>query len=352
MLARTRAKFLIMAALVAIIAFAVVEGLYWWRHVTVTNAWLDADFTVMTSSVNGTVQRIEVKKGDAVAAGTLLAVMDSEIVELGIISLEADLEQARAEKNLVESELTAFRQDIRDQIETQETIIAVQAHELETLERRLAIAKETMDRNATLVQRNVISTQTNDAFKDRVLEITSEIRGLETKIAEKQRKIAELKGMKTQEAIFQSRIAVIERGIQKLEVSIRQSRRELDKMHIYAPIDAVVNEVYVNAGSYIEDADRVFLLHDPVNLWIEAPVDDSEIRHVAVGQPVEIDIEAHPYVEFTGRVAAIGRATVGSMTGNNDSSRGAPRLPVRIELDPTVYPLWPGVRATVHIRIR
>ena len=352
MLARTRAKFLIMAVMAGVIAFAVVEGLYWWRHVTVTSAWLDADFTVMGSGVNGRIKRIEVKKGDTVAAGTLLATMDSEIVELDIVSLEADLEQARAEKELVESELSAFRQDIQDQIETQEIIMASLSRELETLERRQEIAQSTMDRNAGLIQRKVISRQTNDTYRDRLLEITSNLRELQTKISEKQRKIAELKGMAVQEAIYKSRIQVIDRGIQKLEVRIRQSRRELAKMHIYAPLDAIVNEVYVNAGAYVEDGDRVFLLHDPKNLWIEAPVEDSEVRHVSVGQPVEIDIEAHPYVEFTGRVAAIGLVTVGSMSGNNDSSRGAPQLPVRIDLDQSDYPLWPGVRATVHIRIR
>lgn len=352
MLARTRAKFVLMAALVALIAFAVVEGLHWWRNVTVTSAWLDADFTVLGSGVNGRIERIEVQKGDSVKAGALLAAMDSEVVELGIVSLEADLEQARAEKALVENELNAFLQDIADQIETQETIIGLLGRELETLERRLAIAQSTMVRNATLIERRVISTQTNDAYKDRELEITSELRELQTRVSEKQRKIAELKGTMTQQAIFQSRIEVIDRGIQKLEIQIRQSRLELAKMHIYAPLDAVVNEVYVMAGTYVEDADRVFLLHDPARLWIEARVDDSEIRHVAVGQPVDIDIEAHPYVEFTGRVTAIGRATVGSMNGNNDASRAAPKLPVRIELDPSDYALWPGVRATVHIRIR
>ena len=341
-----------MAVLVAIIAFAVVEGLYWWRHVTVTSAWLGADFTTMGSSVNGRIKRIHVQMGDTVEAGTLLATMDSEIAELDAMSLEADLEQARAQKALVESELSAFQQDIRDQIKTQETVLALQSRELETLKRRLSIAQSTRGRNAKLIKSGVISKKTNDAARDRALEITSELRELQTKLSEKQRKIAELNGTTTQEAIFRSRIEVINRGIKKLEVRIQQSRRLLAKMHIYTPINAVVNDVYVNAGTYVEDGDRVFLLHDPAKLWIEAPVDDSAVRHVSVGQRVEVDIEAYPYVEFTGTVAAIGHVTVGSMTGDNDASRGAPKLPVRIALDPSDHPLWPGVRATVHIRIR
>jgi membrane fusion protein, multidrug efflux system len=296
------------------------------------------NFTVMGSGVNGQIKRIEVQKGDTVKAGTLLATMDSEIAELDAVSLEADLAQARAQKTLVENELSAFQQDISDQIKTQETIIVLQNRELETLKQRLGIAQSTMARNAKLIERQVMSRKTNDTSKDRA--------------PEKQRKIAELKGTTTQEAIFKSRIEVIDRGIEKLEVRIQQAQRELTKMHIYAPINAVVNDVYVNAGVYVEDGDRVFVLHDPAKLWIEAPVDDSQVRHVSVGQRVEVDIEAYPYVEFTGKVVAVGQATVGSMTGNNDASRGAPKIPVRIALDPSDHPLWPGVRATVHIRIR
>ena len=155
MLARTRAKFLIMALLVGVIAFAVVEGLYWWRHVTVTSAWVGADFTVMGSGVNGRIKRIDVKKGDRVKAGALLATMDSEIAELDAVSLEADLDQAQAQKALVESELAAFQQDVRDQIKTQQTVLGLQRRELETLKRRMGIAQSTMDRNAKLIRRQV-----------------------------------------------------------------------------------------------------------------------------------------------------------------------------------------------------
>ena len=60
MLAGARAKFLVMTVLTVIVAFVFVEGLHWWRHVTVTNAWLDADFTTMGSGVNGRIERIDI----------------------------------------------------------------------------------------------------------------------------------------------------------------------------------------------------------------------------------------------------------------------------------------------------
>ncbi len=349
---RGRLKIIVLAALIGIVAFAVVEGLHWWRHVTVTSGWIDADFTEMGSGVNGRIKRIEVRKGDSVRAGDLLATMDSEIAELDVVSIEAELAKTKAEKIRVQAELAAFRRDVGDRTRTLEAVLALQAREAETLTRRLGIAGATVDRNATLMRRQTISRQTDDTARDRLLDVTSDLRALETEMAEKQRKIVELQGSTTQEAIFGSRIAVIDREIDKLGVGLRQAQRLLAKMHIYAPIDAVVNEVYVNAGAYVEDGDRVILLHDPKKVWIEAPVDDSEIRHIAVGQPVDIDVEPYPYETFAGKVAAVGKVTIGAMKGENEASRSSPKIPVIVDFEPTDRPLWPGARATVNIRIR
>ena len=352
LLSRRRLKLIVLTAAVGLIALAFVEGLHWWRHVTVTSSWIDADFTEMGSGVNGRIERIEVRKGDAVRTGDILATMDSEIAALDVVAIEADLAKARAEKIKVEAELGAFQRDVRDRTQTLQAVLDLQARELETLRRRLSLANATVERNAKLVSRQTISRQTDENARDRLLDVTSDLRALETQMAEKRRKIAELQGSTAEEAIFQSRIVVIEREIDKLSVGLRQAKRSLAKMHIYAPIDGVVNEVYVNAGAYVEDGDRVMLLHDPKKLWIEAPVDDSEIRHIRVGQPVEIDIEPYPYDTFVGTVAAVSQVTIGAIKGEGQSDRASPRIPVHIDLAPTDRPLWPGARATVSIRIR
>lgn len=351
-LSRGRLKIFIVVALVGVIAAGVVEGLHWWRHVTVSSAWIDADFTVMGSGVNGRIARIEARKGDTVKRGDLLATMDSEIAELNVASIDADLAKGLAEKAEVEAELAAFQRDLVDRADTLRAVLQLQAREQSTLRRRHAIAQETVKRNDRLIKRQAISKLTADRARDQLLDIEADLRGLETTMAEKQRKLVELDGYKSREAIFRSRIAVIERANDALAVQHRRAKSLLRKMHIYAPIDAVVNEVYVNAGAYVEDGDKVFLLHDPSKLWIEGPVDDSDVRHVAVGQSVDIDVDAYPYEAFQGRVASVGQVTVGAMAEINGASRSAPRIPVIIELEPTDRQLWPGVRATVNIRVR
>jgi membrane fusion protein (multidrug efflux system) len=126
-------------------------------------------------------------------------------------------------------------------------------------------------------------------------------------------------------------------------------------MHIRAPIAGIIDEVYVSAGVYVEDADRAFLLHDPNALWLEAQIDESDIRHVVSGQPVTIEFDAYPFEYYQGRVRAIGRATLGSMTSGGEEAldpRLAQRIPVLIELPEMDKAIWPGMRASANITVR
>ena len=77
---------------------------------------------------------------------------------------------------------------------------------------------------------------------------------------------------------------VIDRNIDKLQVLLAQSRQRLKEMDIYSPTNGIVNDIYVQPGAYVEDGDQAFLLHEPAMLWIEADINESDIRHVRVGQ--------------------------------------------------------------------
>ena len=184
-------KIVVFAVLVGGIAIGVTEGLHWWRHVIVTNAWIDADFTIMGSGVNGRIARIEVRKGDTVKRGDLLAIMDSEIAELNIASIDANLAKGHADKARVEAELSAFQRDMVDRAETFQAVLKFQTRELQPLRRRHALARKTVKRNDLLIKRRVISKQTADRARDQVLDIEADIRSLETKMAEQRRKLVD-----------------------------------------------------------------------------------------------------------------------------------------------------------------
>jgi len=193
-----------------------------------------------------------------------------------------------------------------------------------------------------------------DDAADRLLEVTSKIHSLETAIQTKLRQLLELRSALGKEAVFKTRIQAIERAIDIINVQLRQSQQRLEDMDIRAPIAGIIDEVYVSAGVYMEDGDRAFLMHDPNALWLEARIDESDIHQVAVGQPVNIEFDAYPFEYFSGKVRAIGNATLGSMANgtSNVDLRLAQRIRVLIDLPKIDKPTWPGMQASINIAVR
>lgn len=352
---RFASRLLGLLLLVALVTVGVREGLHWYRHVYEPNASIEADITRLASSVNAKVQTIHVQRGQSVRRGELLASMEADVARLEVDSIAADLEKEKAVRAQVEAELAYFRTELDDRVATAREAVRLLDDERATLRERLAIARKNVERNSELLSRSMVARQRIDEANDKLLEVTGLLRDLETKLKTAERRLDELEGQRKQESIYQSRIAVIDRNIEKLRILLAQAAQQLEDMHIYSPIDGVVNELYVNPGTYVEDGDPVLLLHDPNQLWIEANIDESDIRHVKVGQDVVIDIDAYPYEHFVGRVRTIGHITLSMMRseqGERERARAAQKIPVIIDLPKMDRVVWPGMRAAVNIVIR
>lgn len=348
----SRASIAVLA--IAIVAISVNEGLHWYGHVYEPNAKVEAELTVLSSSVNGNIERILVRKGDAVEPGQKLATMDTAEAELDLLSLEADLEKERAIRRQVEAELAYFQTDLTNKLATARESVRQRNRELATVNKRWAIARTNVERANKLANRSMVARQRIDDANDKLLEITSKRRDLQTEIRIREKQLEELEGTRSRESIYQSRIGVIDRNIDKIIVLIQRARHQLEDMHIYSPIKGILNEIHVNPGAYVEDGDPVFLVHEPKNIWIEANVDESDIRHVQIGQPVIIDIDAYPFEHFTGTVRSIGQVTA-SVIGKDTGLRngiGTQKIPVIIDFPPIGKAVWPGMRVAVNIVIR
>lgn len=336
------------------VGFSVYEGLHWYQHVYEPNAKVEANFTILSSSVNGNIDRILVRRGDVVAAGRQLASMDTAVAELEALSLRADLEKERAIRRQVEAELTYFESNLESRLATVRETVKQLRRELSTLNERWNIARTNVERNNKLLTRSMVPKQRIDDANDKLLEITSIRQDLQTKINVEQKRLEELDGTRSQKNIYQSRLGVIDRNIDKIVVGVQQASQRLNDMHIYSPIKGVINEIHVNPGAYVEDGDPVFLIHDPGDIWIEANIDESDIRHITIGQKVIIDIDAYPFEHFQGTVRSIGQVTASIIRKekNTRDDIGAQKIPVVIDFPSIGKSVWPGMRVAVNIVIR
>ncbi|WP_244818206.1 efflux RND transporter periplasmic adaptor subunit [Caballeronia sp. Lep1P3] len=103
-----------------------------------------------------------------------------------------------------------------------------------------------------------------------------------------------------------------EAAILSAKANARAAQVAVDQTVIRAPFDGVVLEKHANVGDNItpfssasDSKGAVVTIADMKTLEVEADVAESNIAHIAVDQPCEIQLDALPETRFAGRVSRI-----------------------------------------------
>ena len=99
------------------------------------------------------------------------------------------------------------------------------------------------------------------------------------------------------------------------------------------------------------------MLHDPQTIYVDANIRETDIRRVAVNQPVKIEVDAYPDQVFEGTVEHIGYAATSqfallpSPNPSGNFTKVTQRLPVRIALTQREGQFKPGMMVEVFIDV-
>jgi multidrug resistance efflux pump len=129
--------------------------------------------------------------------------------------------------------------------------------------------------------------------------------------------------------------------------------------HLVAPMDGVIVQVPGTVGQLVNTSTMIAQETNPKSVKITAYVDEGAISNIAVGQAVDIHVDAYN-TTITGHVTQIVGATAGqfSLLPTTDNSSGnftkvSQRIPVNVQLDNSADDgsLLPGmsVEITIHL---
>lgn len=219
------------------------------------------------SRATGAIVQMNVKIGDRVRKGDLIALIDDRETREKIQRQKAALEGAR--KTLAQVELT-YPQRIRE----------AQAN--------LQYAKINHAREKELLK---FEYTTPDAVDK----------------AENQQKALEANWRKLQEE-FKTEVEITRARIEEITAQIKELEVALSYTRIYAPIDGVVSEVTLQQGETIVAGLQVanlVTIQDPLRLDMQIYVDETNIGKTRVGQPVEFYVDSFPDRTFRGTIDKI-----------------------------------------------
>ncbi len=333
------------------------EVFHWFTHVYEDNARIQTDITKISAQVDGKIESILVTEGFVVKKGQLLVVLHHEDIKLNIKSLQTDLSLERAKRAGLEAEKAVFKTDLASKIETQRVKIRSMEQESLSIEGRLELANKNLSHVKLLVERKLTPDTALIAEQDKVLALEGKTTVLAGRISVARQELAQLRATNNKISIIENEIRISDIKQIRIKDSIRQQELKTSYRHITSPIDGVVGRIIKFRGEYIEDGVNIIMLHDPNLYWVEAYIDESQLRHLRVGQDVLINLSAHPFEYFNGKVKQIGRITTTEMgldakvNGNNRFGSSNERIPVRISLDNPPPNLTPGMRADINVRI-
>ena len=352
---KAKVKILIAVALCGAMLLLAYEVFYWATHVYESDARVQTDFTNISAQVDGKIETVHVAEGSPVRKGQLIVTLEHEDIRLNIRSLQTDLALERANRTRLMSERVAFEDEFHSKLETQREKIAALEVEYQSEEQRLSLARKDLARMRGLVRKR-ISPETKLAIEqDKTLILEGRTATLKGKIAIAKRELAQIKSTEKRLEIIDNQISISKIKENRILDSIKKEELFIEYRKISSPIDGVIGKIHRYKGEYVEDGVNILMLYDPKLYWVEAYVNESQIRHVRIGQEVLINLDAYPFEDFFGKVHHIGSVTTNGSDGNNGRTSklgsAAERVPVRISLENPPPNLTPGMRADINVRI-
>ncbi len=157
-----------------------------------------------------------------------------------------------------------------------------------------------------------------------------------------------------------SSVLAMNAGLNSLVHSSKSlANRVLTSENITSPITGTVIQNNANVGQIVQPGQILAQVVNLNELYVTANVPETEIRHVTVGQNVDITIDGVPNNTFKGTVERIGDTTQSmfSVVPNVTMASGSytkvmQRIPVEISLGSySGKPLLPGMSAAVTIHV-
>ena len=359
---RPSRKLLRLVLIVAILSVAVYYG---GREVTsridyvyTEDSRIQADLIVVSSRVDGWVTSLGITEGSTIAAGNVLAAIDSRESKLRVVELKAQIsgieaERSRlaAERRLVDEQTASLYSSERSQLESAQVTVS-------SLQPQLDLAKRELQRAKSLFDRKVFSRRQLDQADTALQQIDRENRMAVADLKAAQAKLREAGAERTKLDVLDGEISILKHRKAEMMARLEHQKLDLADRTIKSPVNGVVDKTFVKVGEYVTPGQRLALVHDPDKIWIEANIKETQIRKLKIGQRVELGVDAYPDIAFEGRVLSIGNATTSefallpSPNPSGNFTKITQRLPVRIALQQKDGLLRPGMMVEVNIDIR
>lgn len=346
------AKILLLITLAVALSYWVYQR---FTHVYTDDARIAANMITVSSQVSGQITELNVKQGDRVDKGAVIAVIDArkallrqQEIEVEVRRLQANIERGQAELHLIEKQTGS-------QLQVANARHNAAVATLSAAESEKELMQGAWQRAQALKKRKLVSEQGWEAARSK-----------QQRANEASKKAAaELATVDAQHREAQANLELIDVVKQELraqQLSMEQKKIELERQNIelqdrtvLASSGGIIDKSFIDEGEYVVAGQRLLLLHDDQTVWIDANVKETEISRVKLGAEVDVIVDAYPDLDVKGKVERIGSsatsqyALLPNANPSGNFTKVTQRLPVRISIEQKDSLLRPGMMVEIVI---
>jgi membrane fusion protein (multidrug efflux system) len=327
-------------------------------HVYESDARVTADMVIVSSRADGWVVEMPAREGAKVSAGAVVVRIDDRVARLRAEALRAQVAATQAERARLQAERKLVANQADAMMRTRASAVRASAAARAALDSDILLARQELDRNRQLYERGVITDKQLETSQANVARLEHLRRRLDAEREQAEGSLAEAEVERDRLAVIDGQLASLEHAKANLKAQLRQQMVDVEDRTIKSPVPAIIDRTFVLPGEYVSSGQRILMLHNPAEVWVEANIKETHLRHLKLGQPVEVTVDAFPAETFKGRVVRIGSATTARFAllptpnPSGNFTKITQRVPVKIELIDPPRPVVPGMMVEVNIDVR
>ncbi len=387
---RSRRRGIIVLVLLIVAAAAVT---LWWRSTfseDTDDAQVSGHLIQVSARIAGQVHKVYVDENQQVKAGDVIAELDPSDFEVAVENAKAALASAQANAAAANvsvplttvntganlSSADAQLSGSHAQVQQAEGQVRAAQARVTQAEANNVKAQADLERYKPLVEKDVISKQQYDAAVAAAAAAAASVADTQ---ASAQAATDGVRVARQQEAAAQAALKYAQTGPQQVAAQnararqalaqVQQAQAQLDQVQlnlsytkIVAPEDGIITRKSVEVNQNVSVGQNLLTLVSLENIWVTANFKETQLRHMAAGQEVQVAVDATGKT-YKAKVTQIGGAT-GSVlslfppenaTGNY--VKVVQRVPVRLDFtdlkeeDPN-HLLRPGLSVEPKVRVK
>jgi membrane fusion protein (multidrug efflux system) len=350
----------IKVGIVAALALALgIWGYTWLQHrfdhVSEEDARVAADMIAVASRFDGWTARIPVVQGQKIKKGDVLVEIDSRAAQLKLAELVAQVNELRAQRETLAAELEMSEAQTTHRLEAQRHRVTAGRAAAQAARARNDFARSEFQRFQSLAANKVVSSQALEKAAADQKDAAEKLAQTTAELAVAEATLAEADAARQQSIVLQRRIEQLIAEEERLNAIQDQQRLEIADRTILSPIDGVVDKLFLNPSEFVRPGQRLMLVHNPDDVWIDANVRETDVRKIAMGAVVKVTVDAYPNRAFTGKVSHIGSsatsqyALLPNPNPSGNFTKIVQRLPIKIKVEEAGEFLRPGMMVEISV---